>query len=590
MLELPGFYEHIFQSSQDSIFILSAENKFIDCNFSAIKFLSCSKESILGRSVEDFSPVYQENGSSKVLLDSYFGSAEKEINKEFEWTFLTPGKGLVNTRIHIFCDRSPAGSHKQLVVQELKPGNDRLEVNEFSNLLLNIFPGLFFIYDVSAGYERPRLLRFSQKWFCEKLGYSLNDLSGDFPEFMFSPSESGKTKKLIRELTLHKNSELEIEIRHAEGYDIPYIFLTRFIEVGEKKYFTGLGIDISERKYTELALKQSEEYFKNIFNSISEGILVMDMDFILMNANSRFFRMFGYDFEEIVFQNILDLIPLESRSLLKEHVERYLETGIEHPIELDITKKTGEIIPVEINSIVIKYGERTGILTTVNDLTERKELEKEIFNSEIRSEERERERFAKELHDGLGPILSTCKIYLHTLNEMLSDNEEQVKISRRSLDLLDDALRSIKEISNNLSPHVLRNFGLVQAVVAFTHNLENIRGIKFEVHYNYDERLNELIEFTAYRIITELINNSIKHSEASLVIVDIILENPKLKVTYSDNGKGFDLKNVRKLKKGFGLRNIENRIGKFNGSYSLSTSPSKGVKVKFILDINQSER
>jgi PAS domain S-box-containing protein len=590
MLELPGFYEHIFQSSQDSVFILSNENKFVDCNISAIKFLSCNKEGILGKSVEDFSPAYQEMGCSKVLLQDYYESAEKGRIREFEWTFLSPAKGLVNTRIYIYCNHAPDGIKKQILVQEKKVQGDRLEGNEFSELLLNIFPGLFFIYDVTSGFEKPKLLRFSQKWFCEKLGYRVDDLSGDFPEFMFSPSESGKTKKLIRELILHKNSELEIEIRHAEGYDIPYLFLTRFIEAGEKKFFTGLGIDISERKYTELALKQSEEYFKNIFNSISEGILVMDMDFTLMNANSRFFRMFGYNFEEIVFQNVLDLIPPESRSILKEHIERYLESGIEHPIELDITKKTGEIIPVEINSIAIKYGERTGILTTVNDLTERKELEKEIFNSEIRSEERERERFAKELHDGLGPILSTCKIYLHTLNEILSDNDEQLGISRRSLDLLDDALSSIKEISNNLSPHVLRNFGLVQAVVAFTHNLENLPGIKFEVHYNYDERLNELIEFTAYRIITELINNSIKHSEASLVVVDIILEKSKLKVTYSDNGKGFDLKNVRKMKKGFGLRNIENRISKFNGSYSFSTSPSRGVKVKFILDINQSEK
>jgi PAS domain S-box-containing protein len=360
--------------------------------------------------------------------------------------------------------------------------------------------------------------------------------------------------------------------------------------VGEKRFFTGIGIDISERKYTELVLKQSEEYFKNIFNSISEGILVMDMDFTLMNANRRFFGMFGYDFEEIVFKNVLDLIPHESQTLLKEHINKYIENGNGHPIELAITKKTGEIIPVEINSIVIKYGERTGILTTVNDLTDRKELEKEIFNSEIRSEELERERFAKELHDGLGPILSTCKIYLHTLNEMLSDNTEQLKISGRSLHLLDDALSSIKEISNNLSPHVLRNFGLVQAVVAFTHNLENIPGIKFEVHYNYDERLNELVEFTAYRIITELINNFMKHSGASLVIVDIILEKPKLKVTYQDNGKGFDLENVKRMKKGFGLRNIENRIGRFNGNYSFSTSPSGGVDVKFILDINQSEK
>jgi PAS domain S-box-containing protein len=587
MLGIQGFYEHIFQSSNDSIFILSKDNKIIDCNSSATKLLSFKKENILGKSLEDFSPLDQVKGSSNVLLKIYFEEAEKGKAQEFDWILNTPDKVRINTRIFIYCNISEEGNHKQIIVQKLKEQEGSIVRNEFSDLILNIFPGLFFIYDVSSGFEKPRLLRFSQKWFCEKLGYNYDDLPEDFPEFMISPSETRKTKKLIRELLLHKNSELEIDLRHAEGYDIPYLLLTRYVDVGEKRFFTGIGIDISERKYTELALRQSEEYFKNIFNSISEGILIMDMDFTLVNANSRFLKMFDYQFEEIVFNKMLNLVPHESRLLLKNHVKKYIETGVTTPIELDVRKRTGEKIPVEINSIVIKYGERTGILATVSDLSERRMLEKEIFNSEIRSEERERERFAKELHDGLGPILSTCKIYLHTLKEMLSDKEEQLRISNRSLDLLDDALSSIKEISNNLSPHVLRNFGLVQAIVAFTHNLENISGINFEVHYNFDERLNELIEFTSYRIITELINNSIKHSEASLIIINIDLEKPNLQVTYSDNGKGFNFEKVRKMKKGFGMRNIENRISKLNGSYSCVTAPSSGIMVNFVLDINQ---
>jgi signal transduction histidine kinase len=217
-------------------------------------------------------------------------------------------------------------------------------------------------------------------------------------------------------------------------------------------------------------------------------------------------------------------------------------------------------------------------------------LEQQIFNSEILSEERERERFAKELHDGLGPILSTCKIYLHSLNEMLADQRDFLKISERALILLDDALASIKEISNNLSPHVLRNFGLVQAVIAFTHNLENISDLKFEVHYNYDERLNEIIEFTAYRIITELINNSVKYAEASLIVIDINLNKPHLSVSYSDNGKGFDPDTNTKQKRGFGLSNIETRISKFNGDYSYKTAPGKGVKVNFTLETNYAEK
>lgn len=585
---MPGFFEHIFQCSQESVFILSRDNKLIDCNPSAMRLLRCSRDIIIGKTLLDFSPGDQEKGASKILLEKYLKGAENGSIKEFEWQLLVNEKRKIKTRIFIYCDFSEGDCKKQIIVQEKK--DVRVSSTEFTDLILNIFPGLFFIYEITSGFDKPKLITYSQKWFSEKLGYNHDILPRHYPTFIFSPSETIKAKKLARELILHNNTEFEIDLRHAEGYDIPYLFLTRFIESGSRKYFTGIGIDISERKYTELALKQSEEYFKNIFNSINEAILVMDLDFTLVNANSRFLKMFDYKFEEIVFHRMLNLVPVESRSLIRNHVKKYIDTGETNPIELDVRKRTGEKMPVEINSIVIRYGERTGILATVSDLSERRRLEKEIFNSEIRSEERERERFAKELHDGLGPILSTCKIYLHTLKEMLSDKAEQLRISNRSLDLLDDALSSIKEISNNLSPHVLRNFGLVQAIIAFTHNLENISGINFEVHYNYDERLNELIEFTAYRILTELINNSIKHSEATLIVIDIILEKPNLKISYSDNGKGFNLEKTKKMNKGFGLRNIENRVNRLNGFYSCITAPSNGIIVNFVLDINQTDK
>ena len=163
-----------------------------------------------------------------------------------------------------------------------------------------------------------------------------------------------------------------------------------------------------------------------------------------------------------------------------------------------------------------------------------------------------------------------------------------LKVSNRALTLLDDALGSIKEISNNLSPHVLRNFGLVHAIISFTHNIESLSNLKFEVHYNYEIRLNEIIEFTIYRILTELINNTLKYAEATLAIIEIYLEEPLLKVTYRDNGKGFDLENTKKQNKGFGLINIENRIMKFNGSYLFDTKPGKGTKVAFTLNSNHS--
>lgn len=584
-----AFYEHLYWNSNDPVFILESD-RFIECNPAAAKLFDCERIAILGKTFIDFSPEEQTEGSSEVLAERYLGSALKGETRNFDWIFTSQYRERIFTSV-LIAGSSEDKNVLQVIVKETSSSdsNNILSENKFASHILNLFPGLFFIYDVTGGFEHSSLVRFNRKWYSEKLGYACHEIPGRFPEFIFSPSEVEKTARVLQDLNLHKIADFEIDLRHKAGYDIPYLFVANLFETSDRMYFTGIGIDISERKYSEIVLRQSEEYFKNIFNSSTDGILVLDLDFKLLNANKAIFRMFDYKFEEVVFQNVLDFLPPHSRPVMIERAALLMKNEQTPPIEVEIKKRTGESVPVEMHSIVIRYGERTGFLTTVRDLTERKMLEKRIFNSEIRSEEKERERFAKELHDGLGPILSTCKIYLHSLNEMLSGKEELLKISDRALTLIDEALGSIKEISNNLSPHVLRNFGLVQAVIAFTHNFENVSGIKFEVHYNYEERLSEVIEFTAYRIITELINNSLKYSGATLIVIDIVLENHYLRVTYSDNGQGFDTGDIS-LKRGFGLRNIETRISMFNGRFSYITAPGEGVNVEFSLYINPSDR
>lgn len=585
-----GFYFNLFENSKDAILIMK-HYRVSECNSAALRFFECDRSHIIGKSMEDLSATQADKESAAELAVQYQNSALQGVLKDYEWTFETATGRKITSRVLVSASDIES-SQLQLIIREKARINvpEIIGENEIANLVLNIFPGLFFIYDITGGLENANLLSFNRKWYHEKLGYTSADFPGSFPRFIFSPSEETRTSNILKELKAYKYADFEINIRHKEGYDIPYLFVANLIETESSIYFTGIGIDIWERKYTEFALKQSEEYFKNIFNSSNDGIMVMDLDYKLLNANSTLLRMFEYKFEDIAFQNVLDFIPPATRQIIEARTQQLLKDELMPPIELEVRKSSGELLPVEINSIIIRYGERTGILTTVRDLTERKMLEQQIFNSEILSEERERERFAKELHDGLGPILSTCKIYLHSLNEMLADQRDFLKISERALILLDDALASIKEISNNLSPHVLRNFGLVQAVIAFTHNLENISDLKFEVHYNYDERLNEIIEFTAYRIITELINNSVKYAEASLIVIDINLNKPHLSVSYSDNGKGFDPETNTKQKRGFGLSNIETRISKFNGDYSYKTAPGKGVKVNFTLETNYAEK
>jgi PAS domain S-box-containing protein len=583
-----GNYIFLFENTSDAVFIID-DFHIRDCNRSALRLFSCEKKDLSGKSITDISPEYQTKESlSSDLCPTHFIAPVIGEHKRFHWTFRLDNHKELSCNILLSGIEINGNFFLQAIINKI-PGNRELAPHPdkegyLADLILNIFPGLFFIYDITEGIEKAKLIRFNRKWYTEKLGFGPDDVPQDYPDFFFSHDESARMKELMQDLVRYKYLDFELNTLHKGGYSIPYLYVANIYKAKDHTYFIGSGIDISERKYVESALKQSEQYFKNIFDSSTDAIIVMDPDYKLLNANRAFFKMFGYKFEEVVFQNILEILPKSTQAVFSERLS-LLKTEIpQPPVEIEAPKRTGEMIPVEVSSIIIHYGDREGILSTIRDLTERKSYEKRIFNSEIYSEERERERFAKELHDGLGPILSTCKIYLHSLNEMLNEDKDQLKISNRAVSLLDDALASIKEISNNLSPHILRNFGLVQAVISFTHNLESVANLKFRIHYNFEKRLDEVIEFTVYRIVTELINNTLKYAEAKLVIIEIYLIQSELKVIYSDDGKGFDFKGIKKQNKGFGLMNIENRISKFHGSFSFMTEPGKGFMLEFSLD------
>ncbi len=228
---------------------------------------------------------------------------------------------------------------------------------------------------------------------------------------------------------------------------------------------------------------------------------------------------------------------------------------------------------------IITYMDVTDALEAERKL---KESEKDMFKAIISSEEKERARYAKELHDGLGPILSTSMIYLHTLLHE-KDKDKQTKYINRTYALLEDATRSIREISSNLSPDILKKYGLVQAVRSFIEKLQEVSRVKFKINSNLTNEFNELTAFTLYRTLTELINNSIKHADANKIEISFDQSSAKIKISYADDGSGFDYEKAKKESNGFGLMNLEGRIKKIGGHYEFISAKGKGTQVEINL-------
>jgi signal transduction histidine kinase len=209
---------------------------------------------------------------------------------------------------------------------------------------------------------------------------------------------------------------------------------------------------------------------------------------------------------------------------------------------------------------------------------DRMRSEKRVINAIINTEENERKRFAKDLHDGLGPILSTVKMSLSALTDRIKDPSGSEILSNTN-HLVNEAISTIKDISNNLSPHVLSNFGLASAISAFTKKINQTKAVEIDFKSNMEgQRLDNDKEVVVYRAVCELINNSISHSGASRIEIELNKHEKFVTLQFYDNGRGFDTSSLKKEDiKGMGLSNIETRVKTVEGVFILESTPGKGT-------------
>ena len=214
----------------------------------------------------------------------------------------------------------------------------------------------------------------------------------------------------------------------------------------------------------------------------------------------------------------------------------------------------------------------------------RRNSDKRILSAVIRAEEQQRQRFSKELHDGLGPLLSAVKMSVSAFAKTEHDKRSKEIIANAD-QAISLAIKSIREISYNLSPNILKSFGVSRAISNFVNRLKLITTTRIVYETNVrDERFSPDIEVIIYRVMCELLNNTMKHAQASHAKVVMMLNKDKdiLTVDYEDNGKGFD---PEAETEGMGLSNITSRVLSARGEIIINSAPSEGMKVFLKLKI-----
>ncbi|MFV5700980.1 ATP-binding protein [Flavobacterium sp. XS2P12] len=275
--------------------------------------------------------------------------------------------------------------------------------------------------------------------------------------------------------------------------------------------------------------------------------------------------------------------------------------------ELNITNRDGESLWLDLSMVPVTIKkEESELLIICFDITERKKAEQEVerLNTEnvtdkinqqkiisskiVENQENEQNRIAREIHDGIGQMLTGLKFSLESIN--LDDKEKAAQKIEYLKKLSLDIIKGVRTATFNLMPPELSDHGIVSSIAKLTQELSKLTGknILFYNKTHFDKRLDSLIEINIYRLTQEAINNALKYAESSHIIVQLSHSNSILSITIDDNGKGFDITTAEKKRNsesGMGLLFMKERIQYINGRVFINSIPSEGTRITFNIPI-----
>jgi two-component system, NarL family, sensor kinase len=237
------------------------------------------------------------------------------------------------------------------------------------------------------------------------------------------------------------------------------------------------------------------------------------------------------------------------------------------------------LIAAGVLAIILVYF----IITMIRQQRITQRLNREKIEAEILTLEKERQRMASDLHDDLGPILSSIKF---KINAVESKSEEDTELIRIASENVDETIQRIRQIAFNLMPNTLIRKGLAAAIEELISKVTESLPLKISYQLNSIPDISLQKSINLFRMLQEIIQNTVKHSGASELYINLAAKDKYIVLTTEDNGKGFDFEKVNDQNKGLGLRNLTSRAEIMNGHIAVETGAGKGVKYKFEIPID----
>jgi PAS domain S-box-containing protein len=350
-------------------------------------------------------------------------------------------------------------------------------------------------------------------------------------------------------------------------------------------------IDVTEQVLSRRKIEESEKKYRQIVETANEGIWLIDENNRTTFVNNKLCEILEYSEAEIMGREIFDFMDEEGRELAADMMLEK-RAGRSGQKNFKYIAKSGKEIWVNLSANPLFNADNSykGALAMVTDITDRIALERQLINEQINkqkeitiaavnAQEKERREIGEELHDNVNQILATAKLFL---SRALTAPDGHKPFIIKSQGYLTAAIAEIRKLTKALvGPTEANDMGLIASVKELIGDILLAADIRIEfTHDTYcEDECEDALKIVIYRIIQEQLNNVLKHSGATHVVIAIKPENGSLHLLISDNGRGFDTTLPRA---GIGLQNIKHRAGLYNGEVSIRTSPGNGCTVSII--------
>lgn len=429
----------------------------------------------------------------------------------------------------------------------------------------------------------------------DKLDYNEEEFRRSHIDFV-TTNKTPLFNHLKHELNINKKTpviNLDTQFRTFTGKNIPVNCSCSYLYNQHKERIGYLLIVRDQsviRKY-EQSLLESENKYRNVFEKSSDCLFIVSREGKIQEINDAGMRLFKLTKSTLRSKSFFDLIANnEERELFMQDLN--IKDSLVD-VKLRITDQNHNMINclVSITKTLNQAGEITGYQGIVKDISQQREIENLVIRTVTDTQEKERNRIAKDLHDSLGQKLSGIKFHLEALKAMQKNlnDKRYLNILNRSNEALNDAIEELSNISFNIMPGTLQNFGLSHAIKELCSKLKIGTQIKFDVSIDGDfPDVDKGLEITIFRIVQEFINNSIKHGSPTRITVKMsaALIPDNILVALKDDGVGFEMGKAPQYK-GMGLKNMKSRVESYNGTLKIDSMKGLGTKYEILIPYNK---